>query len=368
MTLTYRFLSLYLAINLLFIPIASFADTLFVNGHYADQKTYRNKENKSKILHIPNAEALAITIEGKTEKNYDFLIIYDSDDHQIYRESGDLPHTTLTVVGSNIRVQFKSDGATVATGVKVEIQAISLFHSIKTGLHDAITTMTQQGTGEIYNELKQLTNALKTIELQLTQNENSQPIQPSVVVEYTSKIATTYRRVATTGKSIMANHAQQFNIVASLQQQSQTKIQQLQTEKSQRQQSLARERAELENPNLPSVIQKLQISINVEEKAIKTLEKQEIAWNSFYQTQLQLMQKMRIYAEKVNFLCYFLNENAQLYELASKTISLNKTEFNSINDSLTDLTQLRTIVDDIEKSEITLSTQLLKIEETDFTP
>lgn len=366
MTLTYRFLSLYLAINLLFIPIASFADTLFVNGHYANQKTYRNKENKSKILHIPNAEALAITIEGKTEKNYDFLIIYDSDDHQIYHESGDLPHTTLTVVGSNIRVQFKSDGATVATGVKVEIQSISLFNSIKTSLHDVITTMTQQGTGEIYSELKQLTNELKTIELQLVQN--NQLLYSSTIVEYTSKIATTYRRVATTGKAIMANHAQQFTVVANLQQQSQTKIQQLQTEKSQRQQSLARERAELENPNLPSVIQKLQISINVEEKAIKTLEKQETAWYDFYQTQLQLMQKMRIYTEKVNFLCYFLNENAQLYELASKTISLNKTEFNSINDSLTDLAQLHTIVNDIEKSETALNTQLLKIEETDFTP
>ncbi len=344
------------------------ANDVFVNGKYANKKTYRNKENKTTRLEISNAEALEITIIGHTEKNYDFLTIYDSNQIQIRHYSG-LITDKFTVEGECIRIHFKSDAATVDEGVKVEIKAISLFHRIKTDLHQAINAMMQQGTGDIYFKINQLVDEFIVVETQLSQENTLLSGElGEKAAEQAAKIAEIYRNIAIQGHAIKASHTAQFEVLDALQHKTKTKINRLKGKQLKNKQLLEDSNLELENPNLPMIIQKLQISIDVTKKAIKALEKQEIAWKNFYRAQLQLIEITHDYSEKINFLLYFLNENSQLYELAAKNISLNEIELMTLNETLIDLDKLKSIVADIEASESEMAIQLLKIDETYITP
>jgi len=360
----------YLILCVIYIvSLSAHATTdIFVNGKYANKETYRNKENKTARLKISNAEALEVIIVGRTEKNYDFLTIYDSNQIQIRHYSG-LITDKFTVEGECIHVRFKSDGATVNEGVKVEIKAISLFHRIKADLHQAINAMTQQGTSDIYLKINQIVGEFIIVEKQLSQESRLLSGElGEKATDQAAKIAEIYRNIAIQGHIIKANQALQFKALDALQHQTKTKINRLESKELENKQSLAYNNTELENPNSPLTIQKLQISIDVTKKAIKALEKQKIAWENFCRTQSQLIEITHDYAKKINVLLYFLNENSQLYELAAKNISLNKTELIALNDTLIDLDELKSIVADIEVSESEIAAQLLKIDETYITP
>lgn len=363
-----RYLILW-SIYLLSVPVNA-ANTLFSNGKYANEQstTYNNRENKVAVLNIPNAEALAVTVEGETEKNYDFIIIYDSRHVELHRYSGRIPKTSFTVEGASIRVHFKSDGATVKSGVKVEVKEISLFHRIKADLRAAINAIMQQGTGDIYNKINQLLARLTTVATELSAETTIQSgFLGEQIAEQAAQIATIYHYIATSGQEIRKNHVLQLAAIEALQYQTCAKMTRLQNKVVSHQQSLIKDRLELENPNLPLMIQKLQIAIDVTEKSIKTLQTQIVAWENFAQAQQQLIVKVRQYSEQISFLLYFLSENAQLYELAAKNISLNKNELLNLNEALIDSTQLKDIVEAIELYETEITIQLFALDETYFT-
>jgi N-acetylneuraminic acid mutarotase len=83
-------------------------------------KTESNSDINKK-LEITEARSLNITITGETEYNCDFIYIYDTNGNEIYSNSG-THDTNLTVNGSFIRVNLRTDSNTNTDGVTVKIE------------------------------------------------------------------------------------------------------------------------------------------------------------------------------------------------------------------------------------------------------
>ena len=104
-----------LLIALIFISTLIYADNrVWRTGNY------RNNSIIGQILYISKATSLNVTINGETEKDYDFIIIYNQDGNEVARFSG-LINKKLTISGSYIIAILISDSSITKSGVKVAI-------------------------------------------------------------------------------------------------------------------------------------------------------------------------------------------------------------------------------------------------------
>jgi flagellar hook assembly protein FlgD len=90
------------------------------NGTSFSLFDYRNNENITETLSLPGARTLQVTITGETERNYDWLKIYDSNDREVKTLSGNL-NENFQIEGSSIRIHFQSDGSVTKDGFTVRI-------------------------------------------------------------------------------------------------------------------------------------------------------------------------------------------------------------------------------------------------------
>ena len=82
---------------------------------------YTNNVNISQTLTIPDAKELIVNISGETEKNYDFIVIKDSNGNALKRLSGKI-NESFIVSGSFITANLKSDYSITKSGVTVSIE------------------------------------------------------------------------------------------------------------------------------------------------------------------------------------------------------------------------------------------------------
>ena len=82
---------------------------------------YDNNMDISKTLAVPDAEVLIVTITGETERSYDFLYIYDSNDNEIKKLDGNIDET-FEVEGSSIRARLKTDYSVTKAGVTIAVE------------------------------------------------------------------------------------------------------------------------------------------------------------------------------------------------------------------------------------------------------
>jgi len=83
---------------------------------------YDNNVDMVEKLYLPSAEDLSVHIVGETEENYDFILIYNSENQLVASFSGNIDET-INVDGSEIYAKLISDGSQTASGVTVEISA-----------------------------------------------------------------------------------------------------------------------------------------------------------------------------------------------------------------------------------------------------
>lgn len=93
------------------------ADTSWTTGAYS------NNEDRSQTLSITDATSLTVNVSGNTEKNYDYIYIYDKDNNQIEKLHGNNLDETFEVAGDSIRARLTSDGSISTSGVTVNISS-----------------------------------------------------------------------------------------------------------------------------------------------------------------------------------------------------------------------------------------------------
>jgi len=79
---------------------------------------YANNENRSKTLTIPGASSVSVEIKGETEKNFDYITLFDANGKQVAKLNGKIDQT-VEVAGSSVRVQLTSDSSVTKSGVTV---------------------------------------------------------------------------------------------------------------------------------------------------------------------------------------------------------------------------------------------------------
>ncbi|WP_069471217.1 CHAP domain-containing protein [Candidatus Marithrix sp. Canyon 246] len=105
---------------------------------------YENNQNINRTLSISGASSLQVQITGETERNYDWISIYDSNGQQVRRVSGPL-NVSFTVSGSSIRVNFSSDGSITKSGATVTISSSTVNTSFPSSA--SVDSFVQNKTG-----------------------------------------------------------------------------------------------------------------------------------------------------------------------------------------------------------------------------
>lgn len=358
------------------VPVES--STTFVIGKYAQSQTghYANNLKLNKILSIPDADELEVTIRGKiekccqskniTKKCCDYLTIYDSNEQEIGKFSG-LINEHLYVTGSTIRVTFRSDRRTTDEGVKVTIAArlpASIFNEIKGQLFAVIEQFLTFGTTEAYIKIRYNLQSIKTLHTTLIQREKIEGIVNEIAEELLA-ISKSYQEIAAMAPSIMAKHQEQFNVINDLKSKTSSAIEKIGQQQKKYQTLLEKSQPEVSSNQLNESLeeQKTQFSIDSYNNILQTLYAQQAIWNKFYEAQEILAQRLKRYSQKISILLYILNINAQVYEQAANVALLHNTTIVSLN-NLSHLTELQKIMTEIEGSENEITQWLSKIEQT----
>ena len=92
--------------------------TTFVQAEVWVTGSYGNNTDISQELSVANATSLVVTVEGRTERYYDFVYIYDENGQLIRTFDGQI-NSTFTVNGSSITARLTSDYSITSTGVTV---------------------------------------------------------------------------------------------------------------------------------------------------------------------------------------------------------------------------------------------------------
>lgn len=363
---------------LFIVMVPAKSSTTFVIGKYAQNQTghYANNLKLNKILRIPDANELEVTIRGKiekccqskniTKKCCDYLTIYDSNEQEIDKFSG-LINEHLYVTGSAIRVTFRSDRRTTDEGVKVTIAArlpASIFNEIKGQLLAVIEQFLTFGTTEAYIKIRYNLQSIKTLHTTLIQREEIASIVNEIAEELLA-IGRSYQEIAALAPAIMAKHQEQFKVINDLKSKTFYNIEKIEQQQKKYQELLEKTQQEVSSNQLNNSLeeQKTQFSIDSYNNILQTLYAQQAIWNKFYEAQEILEQKLKKYSEKISILLYILNINAQVYEQAANVALLHNTTIVSLN-NLSHLTELQKIMTEIEGSENEITQWLSKIEQT----
>ena len=86
---------------------------------------YDNDDILTKDLRISKADRLKVKIQGSTEKDYDFVYIYDQNGELVKKLSGNIDQEFI-VDGSLITAKLISDDSVTDSGVRVEIKKVSI--------------------------------------------------------------------------------------------------------------------------------------------------------------------------------------------------------------------------------------------------
>jgi hypothetical protein len=87
-----------------------------------DTGAYTNNEDRSKILSIVNATSLKVKISGNTEKNHDYVYIYDKNGNQLKKLHGNNINETFEIAGDYINARLTTNHSITHSGVNVQIE------------------------------------------------------------------------------------------------------------------------------------------------------------------------------------------------------------------------------------------------------
>jgi hypothetical protein len=86
--------------------------------------TYNNNIDISKTIKVTDAQNLKLTINGETEKNFDWIYIYDENDNEIYVGSGIFNNKSIDISGSEVTIRLTTDGSITKSGLTINLEGL----------------------------------------------------------------------------------------------------------------------------------------------------------------------------------------------------------------------------------------------------
>ncbi|MCK5719865.1 MAG: hypothetical protein KAH84_07945 [Thiomargarita sp.] len=348
--------------------------TLFTVGKYANSPTgnYANNLSLSRVLKIPGADELEISISGSIEKDCskrnrtcDYLAIYDGEDHEIKRYMGEINNKKLLVRGDNIRVVFKSDGKTTKKGVIVRVfkrLPANIFKEIKEKLVVATNNVLKQGTSTIYTKIIRSTNKFKGLQNKIDTIQNLDLVIDEVT-DALIEVSQIYQEISSMNDAIMATHQKEFKTIETLKYDTVYHSKKLEAKKKIYLTRIHEAEKKLQKTDDNFEKQKQQFSINGYKSVINSLYAQQVIWKKFYEAQETLAINLKLYSQKISLLLHLLKISSQIYEQSANIALLRKSSILDLKD-LTNLSELQDITNEIEEIEEEIREQLEHIRDT----
>ena len=83
-----------------------------------------NNIDISKTIKVTDAQNLKLTINGETEKNFDWIYIYDENDNEIYVGSGTFNNKSIDISGSEVTIRLTTDGSITKSGLTINLEGL----------------------------------------------------------------------------------------------------------------------------------------------------------------------------------------------------------------------------------------------------
>lgn len=357
-----------------FIPVWVCANpSSWALGKYAnsDSGHYENDVYQEKLLKIPAAQGLEVTLEGKIEnccqtlanenvakccqrlKNKrccDFIIIRD-ESNQEHIFTGQIQEK-FEVIGASIVVIFKSDNSTTDEGFRVSIAPrliVDVFNDIKSQLLTVLDTILKQGTREIYAKLTEHLKQLETLNSKVKDSQQVEEVLKEVVNALIT-LGQIYQHSAEQREKIVNLYQEQLKIIKNLRIKTNYKIASIKKELIGYSVQLKKTQVKLSKMTVEVDKQEVQLSLDSYQKHVQMLNLQESVWQHFYELQTSLEIKLQEHLKKIEILLYFLKISGKIYIQAANVAMLRDMTVTAF-DKLTDLTKLQKIVTDISRSE-----------------
>jgi len=348
--------------------------TVFAFGKYdtkTDQEKYGRFEKLNKILSVPDANELEVTIVGRIEDKCekricDTLKIYDSQGKRIETFTGKL-NERFSVVGSSIKVSFYSDGRKEYEGAIVRIKARSLKHifdELKEKLLKSVDMILKYGADEIHRKIDK---HYKIFNILYNTLSNDGDVEKFIeeILQRLGETAQIYREISNLREDIVKVHTDEFEKIKYLKTKVLSNRQQI-YEKGEKYLSLLdKSKQAFDDIDDPREKKKLELSVVGYKNIIQNIQIQKTILDNFDTVLNTLDDTLRKHSEKILMLLYMLGINAEIYEQASNIPVFNQ-KFTGDLSHLNDLSELKQLVSEIEKSEYEIQQQLEKIQKTDF--
>ena len=350
------------------IPANAQSPISYAIGQYADptKEGYDNNLKLSKVLSIPGANELEVSIIGQIEKRYDHLTLYDSHNKKIGKYNGNI-NEQFTVKGASIRVYFKSDKRTTDKGFRIKISLrlpAKVFKDLKEKLLVASYLFLNLGTSEAYAKISQNVHALKALQAKMQQTHKTDAFIEQVANEL-MLIAQTYKEVAAMNLWIMKAYQEQFDILKGLKKQTQYQIEQIEFKKQDCQDSLEKTQTQLESIDNHIEKQEMQVTMTGYKNILPSLNTQEKIWNEFAQLQELLEAKLRLHADNIGLFLHTLRINGKIYHEFAQAVLLRQNTISILSQNI----EYHPFCDNLVKmlkSEKDIRLWIKKIEQSEF--
>jgi hypothetical protein len=342
-------------------------------GKYADPKIvqYDNDMKVEKILSLPEAEELEVSIQGElekccesktiTRKCCDYITVYDQDGQEIGKYTGQL-NEKFTVKGDTIRVEFISDGRTAKEGFEISI-AKQLMANVLNEIKEQLITIIKQvltfGAQETLSQLQIHSEAFEQLQKQISQTTDIESIAIKVS-EKLIDISKTYQTIAAKKSDIMRFHQQQFEKLELLDSRIDLYIKKLYERRNRYLDDLKVARNKLKTLKDPLEIQKIEYTIDGYSRIEQNLYTQKGLWDKFWAHEQEMEKIVRTYSQGIDVLLHFLKINAQLYQESANLALLG--QFFDLKNNLSNQQELQKIINSIKDVEKKIYELITKIE------
>lgn len=347
-------------------------DSVFSVGKYVDMKTagYDNNMKVGKILSLPGTDELEVIIQGELEKCCesatittkccDYITIYDQDEQEIGKYSGQLDEKFI-LKGNMIRVEFVSDGRTTKQGFEVSITkqlSAKVFNDIKEQLLTLIEQILTFGTQKILSRLQNHLEAFNQLREQISQSTEIEPVVAQIAQKLIA-ISETYQTIAAMNVEMEQFHQQQFEKLKQLIARTDLYIIKVYDKKERYLKDLEAARSQLATLEDPLEKQKLNYTIDGYSKIEQNLQVQKKLWERFKVSQQGLENSLKTYSQGIDILFHFLKINAQVYQESANLALLG--QFSQLKDNLSNQQKLQEIINAIGEAEKNISELIAKI-------
>ena len=346
--------------------------SVFQVGKYADPKTdkYDNDMKVEKILSLPEADELEVSIQGELEKCCesktvttkccDYITIYDQDGQEIGKYTGQLDEKFI-VKGNTIRVEFISDGRTTKDGFEVSIAkqlAAKVFNEIKEQLLTITKHILTFGTQETLSQLQTHLEAFDQLQEQISQATEIESIATQIADKLID-VSRTYQTIAAKDADMKQSHQQQFEKLKLLITRTDSYITKIYNKRERYLKDLRAAQNQLKTQEDPLEKQKMEYTIDGYSRIEQNLYTQKGLWEKFKALQKEVENSLKTYSQGIGVLFHFLNINAQVYEESANLALLG--QFFDLKNNLSNQQELQKIINSIGETEKNISDLITKI-------